>query len=167
MVWLFPKHRYLCELKEDDDACKKAQQTGAFYLFHNLAPLLQKSEHQYLAPQHSLLGKPKVDQPVATEQNSVHVKSLRRILQLWSSSFFQMLWPINHLVYKRNCPVGYFLVMVWASRLLSGQEPAYQCRIYRFSPWVRKIPWRRAWQPTPVFLPGESHGQRSLAGYSP
>ena len=33
-------------------------------------------------------------------------------------------------------------------------------------PWVRKIPWRRAWQPTPVFLLGESHGQRSLAGYS-
>jgi len=31
----------------------------------------------------------------------------------------------------------------------------------------RKIPWRRKWQPTPVFLPGESHGQRSLAGYSP
>ena len=37
----------------------------------------------------------------------------------------------------------------------------------RFDPQVRKIPWRRAWQPTPVFLPGESHGQRSLAGYSP
>ena len=37
----------------------------------------------------------------------------------------------------------------------------------RFDPWVRKIPWRRAWQPTPVFLPGEPHGQRSLAGYSP
>ena len=34
----------------------------------------------------------------------------------------------------------------------------------RFSPWVGKIPWRRAWQPTPVFLPGESPGQRSLAG---
>ena len=33
--------------------------------------------------------------------------------------------------------------------------------------WVRKIPWRRAWQPTPVLLPGESHGQRRLAGYSP
>ena len=32
--------------------------------------------------------------------------------------------------------------------------------------WVGKIPWRRAWQPTPVFLPGESHGQRSLVGYS-
>ena len=36
-----------------------------------------------------------------------------------------------------------------------------------FDPWVRKIPWRRKWQPTPVFLPGESHGQRSLAGCSP
>ncbi|XP_036192968.1 nucleoside diphosphate-linked moiety X motif 13 isoform X2 [Myotis myotis] len=49
------KTRYLFELKEDDDACRKAQQTGAFYLFHNLAPLLQQSEHQYLPPQHSLL----------------------------------------------------------------------------------------------------------------
>ena len=36
-----------------------------------------------------------------------------------------------------------------------------------FDPWVRKIPWRRRWQPTPVFLPGKSHGQRSLVGYSP
>ena len=35
----------------------------------------------------------------------------------------------------------------------------------RFDPWVWKILWRRAWQPIPVFLPGESHGQRSLAGY--
>ena len=34
-------------------------------------------------------------------------------------------------------------------------------------PWVGKIPWRRKWQPTPVILPGEFHGQRSLAGYSP
>ena len=37
----------------------------------------------------------------------------------------------------------------------------------RFDPWVRKIPWRGVWQPTPVFLPGKSHGQRSLVGYSP
>jgi hypothetical protein len=36
-----------------------------------------------------------------------------------------------------------------------------------FDPWVMKIPWRRSWQPTPVFLPGESHRQRSLASYSP
>ena len=36
-----------------------------------------------------------------------------------------------------------------------------------FHPWVGKIPWRRKWQPTPVLLPGESQGQRSLVGYSP
>ena len=38
---------------------------------------------------------------------------------------------------------------------------------HRLHPWVRKKPWRRKRQPTPVFLPGKSHGQRSLAGYSP
>ena len=52
----------------------------------------------------------------------------------------------------------------------SGKKPACQCRRQkrpRFDPWVGKIYWRWAWQPTPVFLPGESHGQRSLMGYSP
>ena len=52
----------------------------------------------------------------------------------------------------------------------SGKEPASQCRRLKrcgFDPWVRKIPWRRAWPPTPVFLTGASHGQRSLTGYSP
>ena len=49
----------------------------------------------------------------------------------------------------------------------SGKEPTCQCRRCRFNPWSRKIPWRRASWPTPVFFPGESHGQRSLAGYSP
>ena len=51
-----------------------------------------------------------------------------------------------------------------------GKESAYSagdaCRC-KFNPRVRKSPWRRAWQPTSVFLPGESHGQRSLVGYSP
>ena len=36
-----------------------------------------------------------------------------------------------------------------------------------FCPWVGEISWRRAWQHTPVFMPGESHGQRNLVGYSP
>ena len=51
----------------------------------------------------------------------------------------------------------------------SGKELAHQCRRHKrlgFDPWIGTIPWRRAWQPTPVFLPGESHGQRSLACYS-
>ena len=49
----------------------------------------------------------------------------------------------------------------------SGKEPACQCRRHkrpRFDSWVGKIPWRRKWQPTPVFLPGKSHGQRRLLG---
>ena len=52
----------------------------------------------------------------------------------------------------------------------SGEEPTCQCRRHKrrkFNPWVGKIPRRRAWKPTPVSLPGESHGQRSLVGYSP
>jgi len=51
----------------------------------------------------------------------------------------------------------------------SGKEPTCQFRRYKkpgFYPCLQKISWRRAWQPTPVFFPGESHGQRSLAGYS-
>ena len=50
---------------------------------------------------------------------------------------------------------------------LSGKEPACQCRRlewHRFDPWARNIPWKRAWQPTPLFLPGESHVQRRLGG---
>ena len=50
------------------------------------------------------------------------------------------------------------------------KELTCQCRRrkrYRFDPWVRKMLWSRKWQPTPVFLAGESHGQRSLAGYNP
>ena len=50
---------------------------------------------------------------------------------------------------------------------VSGKEPAFQCRRWkrhRFDPWVRKILWRRKRQPTPIFLPGKSHGQRSLVG---
>ena len=49
---------------------------------------------------------------------------------------------------------------------LSDKESVCQYRRHRFDPWVGKIPWRRKWQPTPVFLPGESHGQRGLSGYS-
>ena len=52
----------------------------------------------------------------------------------------------------------------------SGVKNPRQCKRCRrcgFDSWVGKIPWRRAWQPTPVFLPGESHGRRSLVGYSP
>ena len=48
-----------------------------------------------------------------------------------------------------------------------GQSVCLQYGRTGFNPWVGKIPWRRKWQPTPVFLPGESHGWRSLVGCSP
>ena len=55
----------------------------------------------------------------------------------------------------------YYLFSVWrVSR-------CRRCNRCGFSPWVRKISWRRKWQPTPIFLPGGSHGQRNLASYSP
>ena len=58
----------------------------------------------------------------------------------------------------------------WLPRRLSGKQSTYQCsrrKRLRFDPWVRKIPWRRKWLPTPVFLPGKPCGQRSLVGCSP
>ena len=57
-----------------------------------------------------------------------------------------------------------------ASQWCSGRESARQCRKRKrcgFNPWVGKIPWSRKLQPTPVFLPGQSHGRGSLMGYSP
>ena len=49
----------------------------------------------------------------------------------------------------------------------SAAKNPLQCRRNRIKPWMGKIPWRRKWQSTPVFLPGKSHGQKSLAGYRP
>ena len=65
----------------------------------------------------------------------------------------------THTQHRRGFPGG-----------TRGKESFCQCRRHKrckFNPWVEKIPSRRKWQPTPVFLPGESHGQRSLEGYSP
>ena len=61
-------------------------------------------------------------------------------------------------------------ILMWYMGFLCssvGKEFACWCRRCGFNPWVGKIPWRRKQQPIPVFLPGKSYGQRSLAGYSP
>ena len=61
-------------------------------------------------------------------------------------------------------------IWIRASQVVSGKESACRCWWHKrlgFDPWVRKIPRRRKWNPTLVFLPGRSHGQRSLVGYSP
>ena len=59
------------------------------------------------------------------------------------------------------------LIRQGSPRWPSDKESICQCRRWRFDPWVGNIPWRRKWLLTPVFLPGESHGQRSLVSYSP
>ena len=65
----------------------------------------------------------------------------------------------------RGCLESHFTVWV-AVRGLRICLQFRSCRRYRFNLWVRKIPCRRAWQPTPAFLPREAHGQRSLVGNS-
>ena len=89
----------------------------------------------------------------------------------WSFSF--NISPSNEhpgLIFRMNwldlC-LGITKLIPGPLRWLSGKESACQCRrhqIHRFDPWVGKIPWRRKWQPTPVFLPGESQGRGSLVG---
>ena len=67
---------------------------------------------------------------------------------------------LNLLLHKEKMAINSFDFSGGAS----GKEPTCQFRRHkrlRFDPWVRKTPWKRPWQPTPVFLPGESHGQRS------
>ena len=69
---------------------------------------------------------------------------------------------ICHLKNTENPKNDTLLGLPW---WLSSEEFACQCRRHRFDPWVATILWSRKWQPTPVFLPGESHGERSLVGY--
>ena len=57
------------------------------------------------------------------------------------------------------------ILFVHVPKWLRQSSICLQCRRPVFHPWVGKIPWRRKWQPTLVFLPGESHGQRNLVGY--
>ena len=74
------------------------------------------------------------------------------------------------LLFKKCFGINSGFRLIGLSRWCSGKEPAYQykrCRRPGLDLWVRKIPWRRKWHPTPVFLPGKSHGDRSLVIYGP
>ena len=73
-----------------------------------------------------------------------------RLAPTWKSGTSPKCWPLPE-----------------THRWFSSKESACQCRRCRFNPWIGKIPWRRKWQPTAVFLPQEFQGQRSLVDYSP
>ena len=92
------------------------------------------------------------------------------------SFFFSLQFLFYHqdvkwrdMTYVHSFNVLYYYL--WASQvaqwLKKKNKPTCQCRRCGFDPWVGKIPWRRKWQPTPIFLPGKFHGQESLEGYSP
>ena len=115
----------------------------------------------------------------------------------WSTVIvFVILNATSHMFLKSLCllPQGYISILCWKPITFthrqelwlkehrhafiplgfpgdaSGQEPAWQCRRHKrckFHTWVRKIPGRKAWQPTLVFLPEESHGERSLSLWDP
>ena len=105
----------------------------------------------------------------------------------WVGGVFQLFWgrggnfgdwaTVHFLTFMVGLGTVMVLVGVSFSMLIcykwellrwhSGRESACQCRRCRFNPWVSKLPWRRQWQPIPIFLPEKSHGQRSLVGYSP
>ena len=84
------------------------------------------------------------------------------ISQLHVKSSYQLTFNLIFLVANNHTWLSLLQVLPW---WLSGKESTCKCRRLKFDSWVRKIPWRRKWQPTIVFLPGKSHGQRSLAGY--
>ena len=102
---------------------------------------------------------------------------------LWSSPHFWSEWincpglvpewgvsSVTACVLQTNEVLGSCVASCGLPWQLSGKEPVWQCRRCRrrgFHPWVGKIPWRRKWQSTPIFLPGKSHGQRNLVGSSP
>ena len=106
----------------------------------------------------------------AAHQASLSIINSRSLLKLM---YIELVMPSNQTISSSvipfsSCPQSF------PARGEKGQQISLSLFQYLsealasvgFDPWVGKIPWRRAWQLTPVFLPGESHGQRSLAGYS-
>ena len=84
------------------------------------------------------------------------LQSMRLCNQVWPQYelWSQEKWPLNR-------SLSYDTVLQW---WLRQQRICLQCRRPGFNPWVRKTPWKRKRQPTPVFLPGESHGQATIHG---
>ena len=88
--------------------------------------------------------------------------------------YLEWWWRASDLPNERLCKYSVyclyfstFLIILHTPWLPWRSESSCQWRKHKFHPWVGKIPWRRKWQPTPVFFPGKSERQRSMAGYSP
>ena len=99
---------------------------------------------------------------------SKHLRRVELTSPLWDASD-EIADPVTwcqHLLERWG--ICHFQAILGHSRVGGlGKESACQCRRHGFDPRVRKTPWRRKWQLTPVFLPGAPHGQRSPVGYNP
>ena len=101
--------------------------------------------------------------------SSVHGSFQTRVLEWGASAFSFLLLGLINLSHTLIYLMVFYTYLA-NPQVHSGKESACQRRRRErcgFDPCVQKIPWRRKWQPSPVFLPGESHGQRSLVGYGP
>ena len=117
--------------------------------FKNFKSSSLKSPHQKLCMAISHV-KPDVKKSMFMEEiSSFSLNCLKRCH--WEVFFFFFFFPHSQ----------------WGFPCGSDGIVCLQCGRTEFNPWVRKIPWIRKWQPTPVYLPGECHGLRSLVGYSP
>ena len=99
-----------------------------------------------------------------TNLKSTHRTVLLSLFNIFfSTTLHSSYFLFREWTHKTHIQSIFYLTVWW----LRGCSVCLQCGRPGFAPRVGKIPWRRKWQPTPVFLPGESHGQRSLVGYSP
>ena len=117
---------------------------------------------------HFILGKRGLHFPAGLAPWSLCCEGCEQCWWPWESKarwHAQRQWPFEGW----SSPQSGLKTRIWR-RVYQVVQSLRQCRRlkkHRLNPWVRKIPWRRKWQPTPVFLPGKFLGQRSLVGYSP
>ena len=119
-----------------------------------------------------VLGRALYENSTLTSQFSCETKIAWKN-RLWGFNNISSYWLILYALYSSFWvfELQWNTSLPWSSQVdLAVENPPANARDimrHRFDIWVGTIPWRRKWQPTPVFLPRESHGQRSLVGYSP
>ena len=122
-----------------------------------------KQDSTSTGPSDETLALANTDCSLGNPTTALGIKAMSRLLT-------QEVTRLNNVYYFNLPNLGVICTNRGFPGGASGKEPTCQWRRpkrCRFDPWVRKIPWSRKWQPTPVFLPGKFHGQRSLTGYNP